>query len=160
MREIHGFIKGPKMSEIERKDKTFFLKRLMGVVLCLLATVSLYYFFRGNYFRAGILYLLIGLLSPLTVLPYCILFLFIGLMFISVAYKKFAMLLIIGLIMVIIAFFDLLSILRIMESKKHYTGDKPDLEKFWRFMKEEELTYKLWKKFKRRCWESDEVKEE
>ena len=132
----------------------------MGVVLFLLATASLYYIFRGNYFRAGILYLLIGLLSPFTVLPYCILFLFIGLMLISVAYKKFAMLLIIGLIMVIIASFDLLSILRIMESKKHYIGDKPDLEKFWIFMKEEEVTYKLWKKFKRKYWKPDEAQEE
>jgi len=148
------------MSEEERKDKTFFLKRVMGVILFLLAIVSLYYIFRGNYFHAGLLYLLIGLLSPFTVLPYCILFLFIGLILISLAYKKLIMMLIIALFMTIIALFDLLSILRLMESKKHYMDDKPDLEKFWRFMKEEEVTYKLWKKFKRRYWRPDETQQE
>lgn len=135
------------MPENKKKEpflqKRFILKRVPLV----LALASFYYYLRGTLVWSGILFLLVGVLSPFSGLPYAILFILVGLMVILLVYEKTVLLIIVGLFITVIALCDLVPLIRLIKSGKHRVMTS---EEFSVWLKENEATYKLWEKLKRK----------
>ena len=129
--------------------KRFLLKKaVLRKVLLVLALVSLYCLLQGKFVWSGTLFLVIGILTPFSGLPYAALFFLIGLTSILIAYKKIILLLIVALFITSIAILDAIPLIRSVISRKPFATDKSDIESFLRILKENEITYKLWNKLK------------
>jgi len=130
------------------RKKVLWLKRaIQKGTLLVLGLASLYCFFKGKLVLSGFFFLIIGILNPFFGLPYTILFILISLALILLAYEKIICLIIAGLVISVIALADAVPLIRLMKSGKHREMRSGE---FSVWLKENEVTYKLWNRLKRK----------
>jgi len=73
-----------------------------------------------------------------------------GLAIILVAYKSYILFAIVALVALTMCVCDFILLVRFMASGKYRTFDKPQRVKLFECLKENEITFKLWNKLKRK----------
>ena len=123
-------------------------RNILKWVPFLLMLVSLYCHSQGKLIWAGIFFLIAGVLSAIEGSPYFVLFILIGLIPILLVLKKTVFLGIVALVGLVIVLFDVMQLIKLMIKKKYYMSNKTRSREFLMDLKENELTYKIWKRFR------------
>ena len=137
------------MEEDKRKQITKII--VLSIILLLLPLVPLYYLFQGKLLWTGISLIFGGVLISLFRLPAAAVPILCGIIIILGFYKETVLLRIVALISIVVLLHDLTSLIRLVVSKKYSIFfNKSEAKNFPARMRESELTYKLWNKFKRK----------
>jgi len=134
---------------LEDKWKKILKVVLQVVLLSLLLPATMYCILQGRSAWAGVLLIAAGILGVLWELPYATFLILFGLLGISSAYMENHLVMIAALILAlvggVIAILDVIPLIKLITSGKYRTIDKTHIPEY---LKENEITYRWWNKFK------------
>ena len=108
----------------------------------------------GRLVWAGTIFIVLGIVSAYWFYPYLMPFFLCslsGFALILMAYKSYIFFSLVVLVVFTICVFDFILLVKLMRSSKFRTFDKSKPEKVFEWLKENEITYRLWSKLRHKC---------